>query len=96
MTNVPHRVLPCLEGLCVVPQHAASLPLATCHVPSGPCKTSRVNDPDWRDVGDPELPVAVQPVAGMSDHTPPCAANHCTAAMGEVFPPLASERLNAR
>ena len=81
-----------------MPQHAASVPLATCQVPSGPCRTSRVNDPDWTDVDDPALPVIFQPVVGTSDHTPPCAANHCAATIGEVSPPvsLARERLNAR
>jgi len=86
------------QGLRLTPQHVASDPLATCHVPSRPRQTSRVNEPARTDVDDPELPMTVQPFAGRSDHTPPRAANHRAAAMGDFSPPvsLTRERLNAR
>jgi len=59
---------------------------------------SRVNGPDRTDAGDPDVPVRVQPVVGMSVQTPPCVANHSAAAMGDASPPvsLTKERLNDR
>jgi hypothetical protein len=46
MASAPQMCCRASRRLRGMPQHAASVPLATCQVPSGPCSTSRVNDPD--------------------------------------------------